>query len=376
MKDFQSRFGAALQRRLYPNTRLHLKEIAGSIARSENTVARWWRGETRVLAEDVCRIAEFFHRRGDTRFLHDVFGDLLASDAALGASDENVLAVVRAVTAGMSDNAIRAERYVWLTATGGFEVAHQGHAEYVRRSLGTPDDAGDVVGYATRVLGWIAVAERTDGVVVIRHDGRRIAPLAAERACDWLEDRNDSVIRVRRLVQIDSRWVATQHSGAHAAAFAIAKLASIVQIPRPRWRVERLSLDTIHDERLLALLQIYGAAPQTLVHSAAEMGAFTTTSLFRVEGDDVISNHVATGFGFETVDVEGLNILARPDTEYALMVQARMLMAKREGPSYHELCGTIDDSYVRYLNLALPETGPGGRVLSSTVMLEKQRLAA
>jgi hypothetical protein len=71
-----------------------------------------------------------------------------------------------------------------------------------------------------------------------------------------------------------------------------------------------------------------------------------------------------------------MNILSRPDTDYALMVQARILRTRREGPTYHELRGTIDDHHVRYLNLALPEPWPEGRVLTSSVVLELERIAA
>ncbi len=106
------------------------------------------------------------------------------------------------------------------------------------------------------------------------------------------------------------------------------------------------------------------------------MGAFTTTSVFRIDGENVISHHVATGFGFDTNVVEGLNVLARPDTDYALMVQARMLRTKREGPEFNELTGMIDDTYVKYMNLTLPEPGPDGRILSATVMLAKEQRAA
>jgi len=71
-----------------------------------------------------------------------------------------------------------------------------------------------------------------------------------------------------------------------------------------------------------------------------------------------------------------MNILARADTDYARMVHARIVRTWREGPNYNELVGTIDDRHVRYFNLALPEPGPQGRVLMSTVMLECERVSA
>ncbi|MGH6977498.1 MAG: hypothetical protein ACREED_10775 [Stellaceae bacterium] len=61
-----------------------------------------------------------------------------------------------------------------------------------------------------------------------------------------------------------------------------------------------------------------------------------------------------------------------------MMVHAQILRTRHEGPNYNEVIGTIDDRHVRYLNLALPEPGPGpqGRVLTSTVMLECERVSA
>jgi len=264
----------------------------------------------------------------------------------------------------------------WFTASGAQEAAPTGHANYVRGALRLSSTNGDLAAYAMRVLGWIAVTERADGIIAIRHDGRRVAPLAAERICEWLEDRAERVTRVRRSVHMDGKWVDASHQGAQAAAVAIAKVAFIVHVPRRPWTVRPLSLDSITDSRLKALLSVHRQEPEQLVRAAAAMGAFTTSSLFRTRGEDVISLHVGTDLGFDPRAVEGLNVLSRPDTEYAVMLQARVLRAQREGPSYNELSGTIDAYNVRYLNLTIPEPGPNGRVLTSSIVIEVERLAA
>src|SRR5271166_5143638 len=129
------------------------------------------------------------------------------------------------------------------------------------------------------MVGSIAVTERTDGVLVIRHDGRRVAPLAAERICAWLEDHGEQIAHVRRSVRMEAHWIEAYHQGAHAAATAIAKVAFIVHVSRRPWVVKPLPLDRVADPRLKALLQVHQQEPDKLVRAAAAMGAFTTSSL-------------------------------------------------------------------------------------------------
>ncbi len=375
--DFESRFREALRRRLYPHAPLHLKQVAHAIGRSENTVARWWRGETRILADDLYRLAEFLVRHGDRDFLSEIFAELLPSTDVSEAQAASVLTLLRtALATSAPDFATNSEACYWFIANGALEAAPTGHANYVRNSLRLPSTSGDIAAYAMRVLGWIAITERHDGVVAIRHDGRRVAPLAAERICEWLDDRADRITQVRRSVHMEGRWVEAYHQGAQAAAAAIAKVAFIVHVPRRPWVVRPLPIDSVTDARLKALLEVHRREPEQIVRAAAAMGAFTTSSLFGVKGEDVISHHVATDFGFDPSTVEGLNVLSRPDTDYAVMLQARILRTRREGATYNELTGTIEDHYVRYLNLALPEPGPNGRVLTSSVVIERERLVA
>src|ERR1700712_498547 len=133
MVDFQDRFREALRRRLFPNASVHLKEIAGSIGRSENTVTRWWRGETRVNGEDLDRIANFFGRRGDHRFLEEVFeGALTAEGGGAGSVEERALTLVRdALAEAGRQSRLSSDTNIWVTAEGAMELAEQGHSEYV-----------------------------------------------------------------------------------------------------------------------------------------------------------------------------------------------------------------------------------------------------
>ena len=375
--DFEARFREALRRRLYPNAPLHLKQLARAIGRSENTVARWWRGETRILADDLYRLADFMAARGDRDFLTEIFTGLLPDDLPMDGAAAQVLKLVRSAFASANrETPIGRDTHYWFSADGEIASAPTGHADYVRGALQLAGTTGDIAAYAMRVLGWIAVTLRGDGSLIVRHDGRRIAPRAAERICDWIEDHGDGIVQVRRSVLIDGHWIEAQHPNAQAAALAIAKVALIVRVARRPWKMKLLPVDAITDARLKALIRLYQQEPERLIHGAAAMGAFTTSSLFGVHGDEVVSYHVGTDLGFDPSMVEGINVLARPDTEYAVMLQSRILKARREGPIYAEFCGTIDAYNVRYLNLTLPEPGPNGRVLTSSVVFERDLLAA
>jgi len=379
MGDFQPRFEEALRRRLFPNTSLHLKEIAGAIGRSENTVARWWRGETHIAADDLYNIAQFLIRRGDDSFLRDIFAMMIGKKEADKSPNDALRALIRAVVAEFREAVpAGADIHFWFRDDGEMELAPFGHAEYVRRSVQMPSGDGDLAGYAMRILGWIALTDRPGGIPIIRHDGKRVASLAAERLCEWLEDRADRFGIVRRCVYTNGQWVDAPHAGARPAAIAIQRAAFILAKPRRQWSLNRLSLDSITDPLLRQLLQVYHQSPEALVHSAASFGAFTTSSLFGVNGDDVVSHHVATGFGpgLDARTIVGQNVLSRPDTNYGLMLQSRILLTYREGPTYFELRGTIDDNNVRYLNLALPDVSSDGGVLTSTVLLEVDQIAA
>jgi hypothetical protein len=253
--------------------------------------------------------------------------------------------------------------------------APQGHASYAARVLRLPPTGpADPVEAALRLRGWIAVAIRPNDAVVVRHDGRKIAVRAVERVCDWLVENVDPTALVTRAIHVDGGWVESEPEPPASVIAAIEQAALIFARPRRPWIIKRLSIDTVEDARLQELLRISRREPDKIIHAAAMIGALTTSSVVRVVGDNVIVHYVATAFDASHRATEGRNVLARPDTDYALMIRSRMLLTSREGPTYHELSGTVDNKYVRYLNLALPEAAPGNRVLTSSVLLEEQDL--
>jgi transcriptional regulator with XRE-family HTH domain len=372
---FHERFAEALRVRLYPNSTIHLKQLGAAIGRSEHTISRWWHGESRPLAEDIDRMAQFFAKRGDTGFLSAIFGD--AARTAETVSDEALIAFFRRLMDSATNKDLPQDRDLWFNADGTLSAAPLGHAKYAGSVLGMPM-SGDLVRYAISILGWIAVTVQADNVVVIRHDGRRIAPLAAERACEWLRSRRERTARIKRAVHMEGRWIDAFHDTAELAVVALERIAFIVRIPRRRWKVTRLPLDDVKQYPLLSnLLLVHGHAPDKIVHAAADSGAFTVSGVFSVDGEDVISHHVATEFhDLEPRLIEGKNVLSRPDTDYAVMVWTRILKAKQDGATFYEMSGSVNNYYVHYRSLAMAEPGPHGRVLTSTVVLGTERIAA
>ncbi len=378
VKGFYERFAEALRLRLYPNTTLHLKQLAAGIGRSEHTISRWWHGESRPLAEDIDRMASFFSKRGDHGFLAAVFDESKAQPDNI--SDARLIEFFRKLMTDAAKNAAASEgtndHNLWFCGDATITPAPLGHAKYAAIVLGMPM-SGDLVRYAVSVLGWIAVTVRSDDLVVIRHDGRRVAPVAAERVCEWLKSRDERTSLVRRMIHMEGRWIDAYHDTAELAAAAMARIAFIVRAPRRRWNVTQLPLTEVKDPLLSELLGIYRRTPDKVIHAAADLGAFTVSGVFSVAGDEVTSHHVPTEFfDLDPWLIEGKNVLSRADTDYAMMVRARIVKAKSEGATFHELSGSVNNYNVHYRSLALAEPGLHGRILTSTVVIKAERIAA
>ncbi len=378
-REFRERFAEALRVRLHPNSTLHLKQLAAGISRSEHTISRWWHGESRPLAEDIDRLAAYFAKRGDHGFLAAVYNE--PKIAADDVSDARLIQFFRKLMNDAANSATAGERTpdcnLWFNSDGGMATAPEGHENYVAAALGMPL-SGNLIRYAIGVLGWIAVTLRADGQMAISHDGRRIAPLAAVRVCEWLHAYGDKASGVERSVHMDGRWIEAYHDTADLAAFALEKIAVIVRAPRRRWQVTQLPLGDVRKYPLLAdLLRVHNETPDRVIHAAANKGAFTVSGVFSVDAEDVTTHHVATQFhDLEPHLIEGKNVLSRPDTDYAVMVWARILKAKKEGAILHELAGSVNNYFVHYVSLALAEPGNHGRVLTSSVILDAERIAA
>lgn len=60
MSDFVARARRAVQRRIYPNSAIHLKQVASALGKSEDTAARLMRGESQFSAADLYGLMRLF----------------------------------------------------------------------------------------------------------------------------------------------------------------------------------------------------------------------------------------------------------------------------------------------------------------------------
>jgi transcriptional regulator with XRE-family HTH domain len=374
LANFHNRFSAALLRRIYPNAALHLKQLAYELDIPERTLRRWWRGESELLARDLERIALYFADRDDRAFLREVFNGALFERAISADRDELIRLLRATLTAVHSENGVQREMVAWVTDLGMVVPAPYGQEVYVRQALRLPRDAGNLIRYATEMLGWVAINLEGDGTLVARHDGRHVAPLAAESLSDWLA-RRPEVERVVRLVQIDGELLTARHDSVELAIEALQRIAFIVRRPRQEWEVKRVSPDSVTNARLRRLLRIYHESPDQVIPAAVESGALTDSSLFAINGENVMCLFVPPRYLISQQSVEGQNIMSMPDTAYAMMARSRFLTAMQEGPVYCELTGTVNNEYLHYLNLAIPVSGTHSKLISSSVILEHEILS-
>lgn len=336
MADVRERIADALRRRLYPNSGVHLKQLAHAVGRSGEAVRQWAAGEASIKAEDLYEVARFLD---DPALIAEVFGELGLSVEADGVPQ-------------------RGQRCVWFTHKGTHE-APAGHADFARRFLGLPlTVSGDASVYAMRNCGWAAVELRQDRRAVLAYDDRGILPGPAAGARDWLLARAPIIEAVRRRVLVGQRWIEAGEKDAELSAAAVWRAAEIARSPhRVPWRVERLALDAVPE--FMPLLRAYNEAPARIVEAAAAMGELPKCSLLRVSGGAVESLSIGSAVDLPRGELVGGNILARADSAYAAVLHQHMTDAT-DGPSIHWLRGSIlgtPRSYIRAAFYAGPETG-------------------
>jgi transcriptional regulator with XRE-family HTH domain len=361
--DFYERFSDAIRRRLSPNTGLHLKQLAGAIGVSDDTLTRWSRGQTRITAEALGGLAEFFRRRGDQSLLGEIYGDLVPSAHP---DLSQLRAIILEATRQLgSAETLPADICYWVTDDGAMHHAPAGHREFARRILGFPAHLeDDYAVYAIRTLGWIAVTVMSNQTAIIRYARDGIDPLAATRICEFLQDEaKRGLDSAQRIVDIDRQWVVAAKSDPVTAADALAQAARIAS-SAARWDVARHPLEAATLPAFGGLLKAYSNG-EPLWAAALRLGITPSCTINRVEDGNVIALMIGPGLGTRSEQRVGRNVLEWANTGYAKVVRDRCLAA-REQPVFQRNDIPIDGMRCRYETLAFPDGKPGG---SGTVFI-------
>lgn len=345
--SFEHRFADALRRRLYPNTTLRLKQMAHDLGYSEDTIARWVRGEHRVYAGAAEHVDRYFaERHGDVNFLREALH-------------------LPRLTGRRRDT----DLCLWITE-GAVHQAAAGHTIFVRMALGlSPGIDQDVVRYAVVNLGWIAGTVRGDGRVDFRYSPRNVDPQAARRMRDWLLAQAGEAAEVRVTAADAAGWSEPATLSVSEAArlfdrWAVRRRMSEV-LGETNWQVEREALAAALPTELERMLQ--GADPVAACVGAGRLG---TSSLLWVKGDtEVVSLYIGKDLGLPVDRFAFRNVLDRDDPRYAALVYHHMTESARLGPTLYRLDIDIAGRRRRYRRLAVPFDSGDRRMVLSTVQL-------
>jgi transcriptional regulator with XRE-family HTH domain len=374
--EFYERFADAIRRRLAPNTGLHLKQLAGAINVSDDTLVRWSRGQTRITAEALGNLAEFFRKRGDKSFLAEIYGDLVPP---IGPDLTQLRAIIQEASRQLSAaEAMPSDVCYWVTDDGAMHHAPAGHREFARRILRFPAHLdSDYSIYAMRTLGWIALTMRSNETsAVIRYARDSIDPLAAARLCEYLLSQSKRGLEsAHRFVDIDRHWVAAARTDAVTAADALAQAARIAT-SGAKWDVTRHSLEAARRPIFEELLKSYNNA-EPLWAAALRLGISASCSVLRVEEGNVTSLMVGPGLGLRPEKRVGRNVMEWANTGYAKVVRDRSIAARQQ-PVYQHNDVPIDGMRCRYETLALPdgEAGGPGTVFIASHIISKELITA
>lgn len=311
------RLDAALERRLWPQSRLGAKQLCYKLGISDDTLRRWRMGETRTPAESLIAMVAFFRSRGDDAFAAEV---------------------------------LAARMQWWVTAKG--EVLRCDDLDAAARSRqGLAGVAGDASAAARRNLGWASVS-LADGLAEVEYHEKGLSAGSVRGLRQMLP----AAAAVRRIVAVDAerhRLAPELPADAMRAldlALAFARLA-----PAGAWRVDRLSLDGLGHPSARRLASL-AATSGDLLASAAAAGMLAECSIFRAEGENVISLQLGSSIPWPAafkLELANRNVMARADLRYAELIRTHVLEA-REGPTYYRLKGTVNGWPVDYRRPIFP----------------------
>jgi hypothetical protein len=350
---------------------LTVKMAARMSGRNADTLERVFQRRTRKL--DAQMIAVLAHKIGamradpaeSTRFIADVFGFAAPSAAA-------VPETLRAIHAHLE----RIERQreaavplaIWFDDTGKATAAGNGDlGAAVYKILDLPPGDEDIVAFACRNLGFIALSRDAAGVVRLRYEGEQVSRAALIGLRDWLQTNASEVRGVWRgpSAAVPQDGLIPGSETVHEAVAAIERriLAATPMLPRD-WVVDPHRLDNLPPQ-FQPILRMFrqGASPVTAIANAGRM---QNSNVYSVIDGEALALHIGGANNLPSVRYVGRRVLDRPtERDYAAMVDRHVVFARRtDAPTLHRLNVVIQNRRRDYWRLALPD--PNSNVVVTT----------
>lgn len=365
MTSFTSRLAEAIRKRTYPNTALHLPQLAGAIGSDGRSLTRWIRGESKPFAEAVDELGKFFGNRGDKSFLQEVYGiEEAAPDfSSLRHELHQVLSRLPAEDAPVASTCI------WITDDGLTLPAPVGHADLIRRRTNLSLHVkGDLRASHCRNRGWVALEHTAQGQVTIWHHSAAISPKAISAAQDWLSRHGEDIRSVTREIEVDGTLGTVTHPDAQSAIEALERLLAPSRRITTPLQINRCNLGELPKE-LGDIVRAFTESPDTVIPTAYDLGLMRRASILTVRGSEVRSEFMGPGIGFCRKEIVGKNVLARTDAIYGTFIHARIKKTHDgDEPTYAYVTGEAYGRPLNYWSLATP--AGNGQVLTISRELE------
>ncbi len=282
---------------------------------------RYRNGCRTMSAEALIKFINHFRAKGDHDFASEVLGD---------AAPREII-------------------YYWATDKGELHRVSD-LAVWAAEARGLAGVAGDHSAAVRRNLGWVSLAFSGREVQIEYHE-RGINARAVEILIPFLRGQS----AVSRNVALSSGGTAGIPPELPRDAIRALEAAAVSRrlAPALPWSVERLGTDCLRHTSAIDLARLASSASG----SVAPLDRLTRFTVFRVDGEEVITLQVGTDSPLPQatkIELIGRPVLARGDLPYGLMVQARVLDALKNGPRYDRIAGIIDGKPSKWFGLTAP----------------------
>ena len=348
--SFRDRQSEALRRRLEAG--ITGKSLAYGIGVHPDTVMNWVNGRSTMDGAAIAAVDAFFSAQGKPGFLTEIFQPTEPRKEP-------------------DRSPISADCCLWFTGEGMAHNAPFGHAEFVREALHITSLPDDLPAYAIRNLGWVECVVRSDGRIGLRYAADMAEPAAVNRARDWILTEGGRATEVEASVWQYGDW-------GHYSSMPLSDIARLLdrasvtasfdRISEHDWNVTRLPLDSIKKPAMTSLIADAKKGSDA-VQVASRLGVIDTSSIFSIDGENVVSLWIGPDLGLPTDLLVHRNVLDRTDRNYAALVHHHVMEAVKEGPTFYRLEIDILGQRRHYERVAVRQ-GPN-LVITSAELLEQ-----